>query len=146
MAERRGAMDHHQEANSTGAAMLKWIGVVFLLLFLGLCTVAYLYSIALRQAGIIEGRLDLKMAAKDYSEHGYVTNYGASGYQVWLSSNVVSIGGTQYQCFITTTNREFYDEGALAMTTNQVFIWLDSKRAPKIIGTNYRAPLFPPRF
>jgi len=94
--------------------------------------------------------MDLKMAAKDYAEHGYVTNYGAKSYQVWLSTNVVSIGGTQYQCFITTTNGKFYDEGgcegSLAMTTNQVFIWLDSKRPPKIICTNYRASIFPPRF
>jgi hypothetical protein len=125
--------------------MLKWVGIVFLILFLGLCTIAYLYSVALRNAGIIEGRMDLKMAAKDYVEHGYVTNYGAS-YRVWLSTNVVSIGDTQYQCFITTTNGKFYDEGSLAMTTNQIFIWLDSKRPPKIIGTNYRAPIFPPRF
>jgi hypothetical protein len=126
--------------------MLKWIAAIILLIFLGLCTIAYLYSISLRQAGIIEGRMDLRMAAKDYAEHGYVTNYGARSWQVWLSSNVVSIGGTQYQCFLTTTNGKFYDEGSLAITTNQVFIWLDSKRPPKIIGTNYRAPLFPPRF
>ena len=90
--------------------------------------------------------MDLKMAAKDYAEYGYVTNYRASSYQVWLSTNIVSIGGTQYQCFITTTNGKFYGEGSLAMTTNQVFIWLDSKRPPKLIGANYRAPIFPPRF
>jgi hypothetical protein len=126
--------------------MLKWVGIILLILFLGLCTIAYLYSISLRQAGIIEGRLTLKMAARDYSEHGYVTNYGARTMQVWLSTNVATIGGTQYQCFITTTNGKFYDEGSLAMTTNQIFIWLDSKRPPKIIGTNYRAPIFPPRF
>jgi len=126
--------------------MLKWGGIVCLILFLGLCAVAYLYSVALRNAGIIEGRMDLKMAAKDYAEHGSVTNYGTKSYQVWLSSNLVSIGGTQYQCFITTTNGKFYGEGSLAMTTNQVFIWLESKRPPKIIGPNYRAPIFPPRF
>jgi hypothetical protein len=117
--------------------MLKWIAIVFLVLFLGLCAVAYLYSASLRDAGIHEGRMFLKMAAKDYAEHGYVTNYGARSYQVWLSTNFVNIGGTQYQCFITTTNAKFYGEGSLAMTTNQVFIWLDSKQPPKIIGTNY---------
>src|SRR5436190_14774509 len=125
--------------------MLKWIGLVILVLFLALCTVAYLYSISLRHAGIIEGRMSLKMAAKDYAEHGYVTNYGSTGYDVWLSTNTVTIGGTQYHCFVTTTNAKFGDEGSLAMTTNQVFIWLDRKRPPKIIGTNYRPPLFPPR-
>ena len=117
-----------------------------LLMFLGLWAIGYLYGVSLRNAGIIMGRSSLKMAYKDYLEHGYVTNYGASGYQVWLSTNVVSIGGVQYQCFITVRDGKFYDEGTLAMTTNQVFIWLDAKRPPKIIDTNYRAPLFPPRF
>ena len=126
--------------------MLKWVAIVILILFLGLCAVAYLYGVALRNAAIIEGRTDLKLAAKDYADHGYVTNNGARSYQVWLSTNVVSIGGTQYQCFVTTTNDKFYGEGSLAMTTNPVFVWLDSTRPPKIIGTNYRAPIFPPRF
>ena len=126
--------------------VLKWVAIVFLILFPGLCTIAYLYSVALRNAGIIEGRWTLKMAAKDYAEHGYVTNYGSRHAAVWLSTNVANIGGTQYQCFITTHNDKFYDEGSLAVTTNQVFIWLDSRRPPKIISTNYRAPLFAPRF
>ena len=127
--------------------MTKWIAIIFLLVFfLGMVAVSYLYGVGLRNAGIIEGRLFLKMAAKDYAEYGYVTNYGSRDYQVWLSTNVVSIGGTQYQCFITTTNHWFQDEGALAMTTNHEFIWLDSKRPPMLIATNYRPPIFPPRF
>ena len=125
--------------------MLKWVTIVFIALLLALCTVSYLYGVALRNAGIIEGKMALKMAAKDYAEHGYVTNYGTS-YRVWFSTDVVSIGGTNYQCFISTTNGKFYGEGSLVMTTNQTFIWLDSKRPPKIIGTNYRAPIFPPSF
>jgi hypothetical protein len=126
--------------------MHKWIGIVLSILVLWVVAIAYLYSIALRNAGIIEGRMALRMAAKEYAEHGYVTNYGARGYQVWLSSNAVSIRGTQYWCFITTTNAKFYDEGALALTTNREFIWLDNTRPPKLIGTNYRARLFPPGF
>ena len=125
--------------------MLKWVVTAFIGLLLVYGTIGYFYSVALRNSAIIEGRMDLKMAGKDFAEHGYVTNYG-SRYRVWLSTNVVSISGTQYQCFITTTNDRFYKEGSLAMTTNQEFIWLDSKRPPKIIGKNYRAQIFPPRF
>lgn len=126
--------------------MLKWVAAIIIVFFLGLCVVSYLYGVSLRNAGIIQARGSLKMAFKDYQEHGYVTNYGASSYQVWLSTNVVTIGGTQYQCFITVRDSKFYDEGVLAMTTNQVFVWLDAKRPPKIIDASYRAPLFPPRF
>jgi hypothetical protein len=126
--------------------MLKWIAAIVLLLFLGLCTIAYLYGISLRNAGIMMGRSSLKVAQEDYLKHGYVTNYGSSGYEVWLSTNVVTIGGTQYLCFITVRDSKFRDEGTLSMTTNQLFIWLDAKGPPKIIDGSYRAPLFPPRF
>jgi hypothetical protein len=129
--------------------MRKWVITIFsaivLVFFLGLCAVSYLYGISLRNAGMMQARGSLKQALKDYQEHGYVTNYGNS-HQVWLSTNVVTIEGTQYQCFITVREAKFYDEGVLAVTTNQVFIWLDAERPPKIIEANYRAPFFPPRF
>lgn len=122
------------------------IGAILLLPLLAILTGAYLYGVSLRNVGIIMGRSHLKQAYKEYTEHGYVTNYGGSSYQVWLSSNMVNIGGTQYQTFITVRDHKFFDEGTLAMTTNHVLIWLDAKRQPKIIDTNYRAPIFPPRF
>jgi len=124
----------------------KWAVGVILTFFIGLFVVCYLYAVSLRYAGIIMARNSLKQAKKDYDEHGYVTNYGASSHQVWLSSNIVMIGGTQYQCFFTARDERFYDEGVLAMTTNQVLIWLDARRQPKIIDDNYRPPIFPPRF
>jgi hypothetical protein len=126
--------------------MLKWTAIVIALLFLGLCTVSYLYGRSFRHAGILEGKGLLKMAYKDYTERGFVTNYGSTGYQFWLSTNVVSIGDTQYQCLITLRNSKFYGQGTLTMDSNQVFIWLDSNHPPKIIGAGYRPPLFPPRF
>lgn len=127
--------------------MLKWIVAISPLFILGLCALRYVYGISLHNAGIVQARFNLKMAYKDYLGHGYVTNnWRSSGYQVWLSTNIATIGGTQYQCFITARDSKFYDEGTLAMTTNQVFIWLDAKRAPKIIDSSYRSPIFPPRF
>jgi hypothetical protein len=126
--------------------MLKWIAIIIALLFLGLCTVSLLQGRSLRHAGILEGKGCLRMAYKDYTERGFVTNYASTGYQVWLSTNVVAIGGTQYQCLITLQNSKFYDQGMLAIITNQTFIWLDSERPPKIIEPGYRPPLFPPRF
>ena len=125
---------------------MKWIAAGILAFFLGLFAISYLYGVSLRNAGIIVARNGLKQAKKDYEEHGYVTNYGSSGYQVWLSSNIVTIGGTQYQCFITVREARFGDEGVLAMTTNEVLIWLDTKQQPKIIDKSYRPPIFPPRF
>jgi hypothetical protein len=125
---------------------MKWAVGVALAFFLGLFVVGYLYQVSLRNAGIIMAKNGLKQAKKDYEEYGYITNYGSSGYQVWLSSNIVTVGGTQYQCFFTARDERFYDEGVLAMTTNEVLIWLDAKRQPKIIDDNYRPQIFPPRF
>jgi hypothetical protein len=126
--------------------MAKWIGGILFALFLGLCALAYLYSNALRDAGMAQAKTTLKMSLREYQNQGYVTNYGSTSYDVWLSTNHVNIEGTQYQCFVTTRNAKFNNEGLLAMTTNEVFIWLDAKRPPKIIGAHYKAPLFPPRF
>src|ERR1043165_9214281 len=126
--------------------MLKWVTIVLIVGFLAVCTVAYLYSVTLRNVGIMEGRMMLKIAAKDFEKYGYVTNVSSTTYRLWLSTNTVTIGGTQYQCYAEVGGGKFGDEGTLAITTNQTFIWLDSTRPPKIISTNYRAPIFPPHF
>ena len=88
---------------------------------------------------------ELQQAAKDYLERGYVTNYSNLS-RVWHSSNIVSISGTEYECFITISNERFNGEGTLTVTTNGTFIWLDTKQGQKIIGAGYRTPFFPPRF
>ena len=126
----------------------KWIvgiGIVIGIPFLLLMAVSYLYGISLRNAAMIEGRSALKTALQDYSKLGYVTNYG-SHEKVWLSTNIANVGGTQYTFFAEAYVPKFLNEGTLAVTTNQVFIWLDNSRPPKIITNNYRAPYFPPRF
>ena len=125
--------------------MPKWIVIGIAVLVLGFVWFCYVSRVSERRWGVIEGKMLLKSAELDFAEHGYVTNYGKS-VRVWPSSNVVSISGTQYQCFLVMTNHWFQDEGALAMTTNHEFIWLDSKRPPKLIGENYKPPIFPPRF
>jgi hypothetical protein len=118
------------------------IGMVVVALVL---TFSIGYGQSLRRAGILEGRGLLRQALKDYTEQGYVTNYHSS-YRVALATNVVTIGGTQYQCFAAVRGGKFYNEGMLAMTTNQTFIWLDATRPPKIIGPSYSPQLFPGRF
>jgi hypothetical protein len=60
----------------------------------------------------------------------------------WLSSNTVTVGGTQYQCFLQGAPSSLGRVGTLAMTTNFTFIWLDRNGMSKIIPTNYSPPLF----
>jgi hypothetical protein len=120
--------------------------VLVLLVYIGISVVAYLYGISLREAGMREGMWILRIAAQDLATYGYVTNVSSTAYKVSLSTKAVTIGGTQYQCYAEIGGGKFYDEGTLGITTNQTFIWLDRKHPAKIVGRNYRAPLFPPHF
>lgn len=53
---------------------------------------------------------------------------------VWLSSNAVTIGNTQYQCFMEMS----HGGGTLAITTNLTCIWLGPNGDSKIIpATGY---------
>ena len=60
--------------------------------------------------------------------------------------NVVSIAGREYSCFATLSGGKFHDAGTLAITTNEVYIWLDAHAAPKLIESDYKPPYFPPGF
>lgn len=123
--------------------MLKWIGIFLLLCVLALLTVSYLYGVSLRAAGLMEGRGALRMAYEHYQEHGYTTNFG-NAYDLWETTNTVTVDGTNHQCFLTVDVAKFYDHGVLSMTTNEVFIWQDKKRGAKLIPLGYRPPTFPP--
>src|SRR5947209_4280165 len=105
--------------------MLKWTASIVALLVIGFLAFSLLQGRALRHASLIDGRNQLRVAYDHYTKHGYITNYATSGYRVWLSTNAVNIGGTQHQCFAEVGGGWGYDGGTLAMTTNQVFIWLD---------------------
>lgn len=124
---------------------LRFLSGVLLLGVLGVCFGAYSYGVALRNAAILSGRSDLKQAHLSLEQDGYITNRSRNS-QVWRSSNVVSLASGSYECFLTVRSDRFMNEGTLAMTTNEVFIWLDAKRGPKIIDAKYRPPFFPPRF
>ena len=126
--------------------MLKWTASIVALLVIGFLAFSLLQGRSLRHASLIDGRNQLRVAYDDYTEHGYITNYPTSGYRVWLSTNIVTIDGTQYQCFAEVGGGWGYDGGTLAMTTNQVFIWLDTERPPKIITNGYMPSVFSKRY
>ena len=126
--------------------MLKCTASIVVLLVIALLGFSLLQGRSLRHASLIDGKNQLRVAYDDFTKHGYITNYPTSGYRVWLTTNTVAIGGTQYQCFAEVGGGWGYDGGTLAMTTNQVFIWLDTERAPKIITNGYRPSVFSKRY
>jgi len=120
---------------------MKWTVSGAVLVLLVLVAVSLLQGRSLRHASLIDGMNCLKVAYDDYTKEGYVTNYPTSSYRISLSTNVAVVGGTQYQCFAEVAGGWGYEGGTLAMTTNKIFIWLDPKRAAKIINVGYIPPL-----
>ena len=121
--------------------MLKWITVVVLFACMCLASLLFLNGQADRDAYIKQHKYMLKIAAEDFAKHGCVTNVWSSDDRFWLSTNVVTIGGTQYYCYAEVGGGQFGDEGTLAVTTNQVYIWLGTNRPPKLIDAQYKSPL-----
>jgi hypothetical protein len=61
-------------------------------------------------------------------------------------SNVFVVGGTNYQCEFTAANDEFRDYGLLAITTNQIVIWIDKKQQVFHVYSRDTHFKFPPGF
>src|SRR4026209_565306 len=91
---------------------------------------------SLRRASFINGVSHLRAAQQGY------TDFSNSMFRVWMSTNVFSIGGTQYQCFVQVAGGWGWEGGTLAMTTNQTLIWTDVQRRAKIVTLGRRPPLF----
>jgi hypothetical protein len=122
--------------------MLKWI-----ILILAVLVAAYLlfsaeFGRTYRRVSLINGISALKTAQANYAEHGYITNRPTASLRASLFTNAVSIGGTQYYCFLKVIGGYDWEGGALVMTTNETLIWLDAHRLPKIITRGHRPPMF----
>ena len=126
--------------------MLKWTASIVALLVCAFVAFSLLQGRSLRHASLIDGKNRLLVAYDDFRKSGYITNYATSGYHVCLSTNIVSIGGMQYQCFAEVDGGWGYDGGRFAMTTNQILIWLDPERPPKIIPNGYRPSVVSKRY
>jgi len=125
---------------------MKWASIFVAILFLGLIAFSVLQRQSLRSASLIYGKNCLKVAYEDFNRSGYITNYLHSAFHVSLDSDVVTINDSQYQLFARVEGGWGYDGGSLAMTTNQILIWLDPERPPKVITNGFRPSLFSKRY
>jgi hypothetical protein len=121
--------------------MLKRIIAVCLIVICGFLVFCLFAGQAERTAYIKQQRHLLKIAAEDLVKYGYVTNVWSNTDRFYRSSNIVTIADKQYQCYAEVSGGQFGDEGTLAITTDQVFIWLGSNRPPKVIDSGYKASL-----
>jgi hypothetical protein len=121
---------------------MKSASIILVLLVAAFVAFSVAHGRSLRRASLINGVNQLRVAQDDFTRHGYITNYPTSGYQVALSANVVTIGGTQYQCFAEVSGGWGWEGGTLAMTTNQTLIWLGVRQDAKIVTLSHRPPIF----
>jgi len=122
--------------------MLKWIILILAVLVAAFMLFSAEFGRTYRRVSLINGISVLKTARANYAEHGYITNRPTASLQASLFTNVVTIGGTQYYGAVKVIGGYDWKGGALAMTTNEILIWLDAHRPPKIIARGHRPPLF----
>ncbi len=89
----------------------------------------YIYAAgrAERNARLINFRNDLKDAQLRLRNGEGLTNRYRDT-RVYPFTNVIVISGTNYYCDLAGENEWFADRGALAITTNQLFLWVREDR------------------
>jgi hypothetical protein len=122
--------------------MFKFATIVLVILAAAFVMFSIAHGRSLRHASLINGVNQLRVAQRDYAERGYITNSPTSGFRVSVSTNVITVGSTQYHCFFAVTGGWGWEGGTLTMTTNQTLIWIDTRMPAKIITLGYRPPFF----
>lgn len=123
-------------------SMLKWAAAILALFVALFAMLSMAYDQSYRRRSLILGMNALRVAHTDYQKHGNITDGYGQEFRVVLSTNVVVADGTRYQCFAEVTGGGGWEGGTLAMTTNQIFIWLNAGKPPKILPLGHRPPLF----
>lgn len=119
--------------------------IVLAVIFAFLMFFSLSYGQSLRRSGVMLARSVLKQAQHQFVQTGRVEPNGS--WKPFIFTNQITVDGVTYQCSVATPIVRFDEEGVLAMTTNEIFIWVDKKRPPKIIPVSgYRPRYFPESF
>jgi hypothetical protein len=86
---------------------------------------------------------DLKLADHDLRHYGSYTNQSKYS-KIYACTNFYTVGGTNYQCEFCGEMEEFSNQGTLAISTNQIFIWIDKKRGVVPLLRQDSRSTFPP--
>ena len=118
------------------AFMIKWLTILIvvgsLLIFAG----SLEYQRSLRAASVDQGRANLMMAYTNYLATGKIEPNGNS--KPFLFTNVESIGGIDYQSVIAMQLPFFRDDGVLAMTAGQQFVFFCKNGEPFVVRSSGR--------
>ena len=89
---------------------------------------------------------ELRRANAELQQHGAFTNR-SQGDTVYAYTNRFIIDGTVYQCGLAVESVDLHlgKRGILAITTNEVFVWVDRERGAMPLGGG-PAFAYPPGF
>ena len=109
-------------------------------LFAFLVFYAAAHGQSFRLSRVMLGRSVLKQAHQQLADTGRVEPNGS--WRPFVFTNDVTVDGVTHRCSVATTLGGFEDAGLFAMTTNEMFIWLDKRKPPKIIPSSGYRPRF----
>jgi hypothetical protein len=98
-----------------------------------------------RRAKFVQAVNDLREADMDLQREGTFTNHFRHTHITALS-NGLALSGTNYHCEFIAVNEDFRDFGVLAITTNQIVIWIDKKQQVFPVFSRDTPFRFPPGF
>jgi hypothetical protein len=116
----------------------------FVAIATALLTLALLYIYAAGRSERIAKFINYKNDLKDAHLELHLGGSFANHYNhtvVHVFTNYYVIDGTNYQCEFVGENEDFKNWGRLAITTNQVYLWIDKKqRVTPLLNHNTTLP------
>ena len=101
--------------------------IVSILVLLGAVGAYYLYGVA-RGAKTIIIMDRLMQASADLKKNGTFTNDLPQFCEIQTFSEHYTVGGVEYQCSLAAKSPVFQGRGFMAITTNDVLLWIDRER------------------
>jgi hypothetical protein len=125
--------------------IVKKVIVILVVVAAAVAFLAYRYDQSVRRAIAINAMDVLHSDYAELREHGSFTiRSGPSAERVYSFTNSYVIGGTNYQCVLAAEVPRFIDRGFFAITTNEVFIWIDRVHGPVPLLSSGFPPPSPP--
>src|SRR5262245_49422185 len=104
--------------------------ILAVLIFLGLGG-AYLLHCVARGAKTIIIMNRLTTASADLKKHGSFTNDVPQYCDIYAHTNHYTFRGKEYYCRLAAKSPLFQKSGFMAVTTNDVLLWIDSEKGAK---------------
>jgi len=120
--------------------------VVLASLVVGSCVFSFYTGKGSHRVRFVLAMNELRQANADLQKHGAFTNR-FQGDTVYPYTNQFTIDGTVYQCGLAVESVDLYlrKRGILAITTNNVVVWVDRERGVMPLSSG-PAFTFPPGF